>query len=83
MAHAASGRCGLSRDEADNRLLHFRLHKFRRGFLGVRRDFTNHDHGFGFGVAIKQIERIQEIRSDNRIAANAMAVDCPMPRWVS
>src|SRR5712691_5469468 len=71
MAHAASRRRGLPGNEAHDRLLHFRFHKFRCGFFGVTADLTNHDHGFGLRIAIEQVERIQEIGSDNRIAADA------------
>src|SRR5580700_6876140 len=71
MAHAPSRRRGLSGDKTDYRLLHVGLHKFSRGFFGVAADLANHDHGFGFGIAIEKVERVQKISSDNRIAANA------------
>ena len=71
VAHAASRRRGLPGDEADHRLLHSRLHKFRRGFFRVAADLADHDHRFGLRIAIEQVERIDKIRSDDRIAADA------------
>src|SRR5580692_445149 len=71
VTHSASRRRGLPGDEADHRLLHVGLHKFRGGFFGIAADFTNHNHGFGLGIAIEQVERIHEVGSDDRIAADA------------
>src|ERR1700733_5394546 len=58
MTHTASWRCGLAGDEADYRLLHVSLHKFRRGLLGVAANLAYHDHGFGLRIAIKQVKHI-------------------------
>src|SRR5208282_5705945 len=71
MAHAASGRRCLSRDEADDRLLHMRPDELRGGFLRVAPDLADHDYSFGLRIAIEKIERIDKIRADNGISANA------------
>ena len=71
MAHAASRRRGLSGDESDYRLFHPRLHIFRRSFFGIAADFADHHDDFGLRILVKQFERVQEIRADDRIAADA------------
>ena len=71
VAHAASRRRGLAGDESDHRLLHVRLHVLRRGLFGVAADFADHDHGFGLRIVVEQLERVDEIRADDRIAADA------------
>src|SRR5208337_2998285 len=57
-------------DEATHRLLHVALHKFRSSLLGIAADFADHDHSFRLGIAIEQVERIQEVGANNRIAAD-------------
>ena len=71
VAHAASGRRCLSGDKSDDRLLHMRLDKLRGSLLRVATDFSDHDHGFGLRIAVKQIERVDKIRADDWIPANA------------
>src|SRR5713101_9614169 len=71
MSHAASRRRGLSGNKSDDRLLHARFHEFGRGFFGIAADFADHDHGFGLGIAIEQIERIYEIRANDGVAADS------------
>src|ERR1039458_7173868 len=71
VAHTASGRRCLSGDEPHHRLLHVHPDELRGDLLRVATDFPNHDHGFGLRIAVKQIERVDKIRADNRVAANA------------
>src|SRR5579862_5105287 len=52
-------------------LLHVRFHKLGGGFFGVAANLANHDHGLGLRIAIEQVERVDEIRADNRIPADA------------
>ena len=77
VAHAASGRRGLPGDEADDRLLELLLDEGRRLLLRRAADLANHDHGVGVGVAGKQLQRIDEARADQRIAADADARRLP------
>src|ERR1700722_9918513 len=73
MAHSASRRRGLTGDESHHRLLHSSLYVFGSSFFGVSADFPDHHHHFGLRVLVEQLERIQKICPDNRIAAYA---DC-------
>ena len=47
------------------------LDELRRSLFRVAANFSDHDHGFGLRIAVKQIKRVDKIRADNRIAANA------------
>ena len=62
---------GLAGDESDDRLFHVLLYKLGGGFFGVAADFADHDDGFGFGIAVEQVERIDERCADDRISADA------------
>src|SRR5437588_9169409 len=42
--HTPYGRCGLSRNEADDGLAHASANDFRRLLLGIPADFANHDN---------------------------------------
>jgi len=70
VAHAASGRRGLS---GDNRrpVLHVRANKLRGSLFCVAADFSDHDHGLSLRVAVEQIERVDKVRANYRISANA------------
>src|SRR3954465_9136239 len=69
--HASSGRRGLASNECYDRLLHVRLHKLSGSLFGIAADLADHDDGFGLGIAVEEIERIDECRSDNRITTDA------------
>src|SRR5579864_2324739 len=71
MAHTASRRSGLPRDEAHNRLLHVLLHELGSEFFGVTADFTDHDDSFCFRIAVEEIESVDKIGADDGIAADA------------
>src|ERR1700733_2276705 len=71
MAHAASGRCGLSGNEAYHGLLHVRLDEIGRGFFGIAADFADHDYRLGLRIAIKQVERVDKICADDWVPADA------------
>ena len=49
------------------------LHKLGGSLFGIAADLADHDDGFGLGIAVEEIERIDECRSDNRITTDA---DC-------
>ena len=46
------------------------LHEVGRDFFRVAADLADHDHGLGLGVTVEQVERVHEIRPDDRVAAN-------------
>src|SRR5215469_17357408 len=71
MAHAASWGGGLSGNESDHWLFHSRLHEFRRSLLGVAADFADHHHRLGLRIAIEEIQGVDKIRPDDRVAADA------------
>src|SRR5262245_12982383 len=71
VTHPTAGRRGLSANETDDRLRHIRLDVCRRLFFCSASDFTDHDDTGGFGILIEQFDRIDEVRSDDWIAANA------------
>ena len=83
VAHAAARRRGLAGDEAHDRLLHVLLDELRRSFLGGAADLADHDDGFGLGIVVEQPQRVDVRGADDGIAADADAVDWPMPRCVS
>ena len=47
------------------------LHKVRGLFLGVAADFSDHDYGFGLGIAVEQVQRIDEIGADDGVTTDA------------
>ena len=77
VAHAASGRRRLPGDESDHRLLHVRLHIGRGGLLRIAADLADHHDRVRVGILVEQSQRIQEIRADDRIAADADARRLP------
>src|ERR1700722_16879193 len=79
MAHTPSRRRRLPRDESNYWLLHVRLDKVRSGFFRVAADLPDHDHGFSLRIAVKQIERVDKIRTDNGIAADSDRGRLPDP----
>ena len=46
---------------ADDRLLHVRLHELGGRLFGIAADLADHDDRFGLGIAVEQIERIDEV----------------------
>src|SRR6185369_11490228 len=77
MPHALSLRRGLSRDEADDRLLQLGLDERRRVLLGAATDLADHDHRVGVGVVAEELERVDESGADDRVAADADARRLP------
>ena len=73
VAHAASGRRGLSGDEADHRLLHVLLDVGRRGLFGVAADLADHDDGVRVRVVVEELDGVDEVGADDRVAADADA----------
>ena len=71
MAHAAAGRRGLSSDESDDWFFHVGFHEVSGEFLRIAADLANHHHCFRLGIAIEEIERVDEVRSDDGISADA------------
>src|SRR5579864_315945 len=70
MSHAASRRRRLARDEPHYRLLHMGLDVSRGGLLRITADFADHHDGMRVRIGVEKLQRVHEIRADNRIAAN-------------
>src|SRR5205814_1770585 len=63
----------LAGNKADDRFLHVGPDELSGSLFRVAANFANHDDRLGLRIAIKQIERVHKIRSDDWIATNA---DC-------
>src|SRR6185503_15827322 len=63
----------LAADESDDWLLHVRLDISRRYFFRRAADFADHHNPVRIRIFIEHADRIDEVRSDNRIASNADA----------
>src|SRR5882724_2184253 len=73
MAHALARRRRDAGDEADDGLLHVRLHP-ARGILLVRAaDLAHHDHRFGLRVVVEHLQNVDVLDAVDRIAADADA----------
>ena len=83
VAHAPARRRRLAGDEADDRLLHVRLHERGRLLLGAAADLADHHDRLGARVVVEQLERVGVVGADDRVAADADAGDWPMPSAVS
>src|SRR5580658_3316932 len=70
MAHAASRRRRLARDEAHYRLLHIRLDELRSLLFIRSADLANHDDRFGPRIIIQQLQCINVRCADDRVATN-------------
>ena len=84
VAHAASGRRRLARDEADDRLLEVRLDPGGGLFLGAAADLADHDHGVG--VRDRRANSFSASMCDVPISGSPpmpMHVVCPRPSRVS
>src|SRR5262245_46023720 len=77
VAHALAGRRVLSGDERGDGLLHALRDEARRGLLGAAADLADHHHGLRLGIGLEQRERVDEIRADHRVAADAEAGGLP------
>src|SRR5688572_21285844 len=68
MPHAATRRSGLPRDEAHHGLIHVLFDVTGRVLFRRASNFAHHHDQFSFRILIKELERLDEVRSDNRIA---------------
>src|SRR4051812_24566547 len=73
MAHPAARRCRLPRDEPDDRLLHVLLHELGGVLLVRSADLAHHANGLGLRILLERLKAIDEVRSVDRIAADADA----------
>ena len=71
VTHAAARRRGLAGDEADHRLPDVCFDVGGRGLFRRAADLADHDDGVRVGIFVEQLERVDERRSDDRIAADA------------
>jgi len=76
MAHAPPRRRGLARDNATRVFFMCALDVVGGSFLGVPANLSDHNHSLGLRIAVEQLERIQEMSADDRVTADAIAVDC-------
>ena len=63
----------LPGDKTDHRFLHVLLDIFGGFFFRGPADLAHHDHGMGIRIRVEQRERIDEVRADDRIAADSDA----------
>src|SRR5215475_10148369 len=70
---APARRRRLAADEADNGFFHVRFDVSGCFFFGSSADFADHDDPSRSGIFVEQPDRIDEVRTDNRIAADADA----------
>ncbi len=70
VAHALAGRCVLAGDERGDGLGHVRLHELGRFFFGRAADLADHHDRLRLGVRFEQRQRVDEVRADDRIAAD-------------
>src|SRR5262249_29569323 len=77
MAHSPARRRRLSADEADYWLLHVSFDVCRRFFFRRSSDLTNHDNGVGLRIFVEETNDIDEIRANDRVAADSDA--CRLP----
>src|SRR5580765_4804764 len=73
VAHPASGRRRLARDEPDHGLPEMPLDPGRRFLLGAAADLADHDDRARVGVLREQLQHVDERRADERVAADANA----------
>ena len=73
VTHATPWGCCLPRNKANNRFLDVLPDELCRRFLGGAANFTDHDDRFGVFVFVEQLQRIDEMGSDNRVAPNSNA----------
>src|SRR4029077_2478970 len=73
VAHAASRRRGLSSDESDDGLLHMFLDERSGDFFGIAAAFADYHDYLCARIVVEHAHGVEEIRADDRIAANADA----------
>src|SRR5439155_1708517 len=71
VAHATSRRGGLARNEAYLGLGHPLLYELRGLLFVGAADLADHDHGIGRRVCLEGRQAVDEVRPDQRIAADA------------
>src|SRR6266550_277912 len=71
--HPPGGRRRLPGDEPDHRLGHRVLHEVGGLLLVGAPDLSDHDHRVGLGVRLKGRETVDEVRADERVAADPHA----------
>src|SRR6266851_123028 len=79
VTHSPSRRRRLPGDKAHHRLLHIVLDELRRLLLSRPADLADHDDRLGLRIVIQQPQRIDVVRPDNRVAANANRRRLPNP----
>src|SRR5205823_753329 len=70
MTHATARGSGAARDKTDDRLRKMFLYIFCRFFLSGAANLADHDHRVRAFIVLEEFERIEKLRSDNRIAAD-------------
>src|SRR5215469_12821488 len=71
MTHAAAGRCSLTGDESNYRLLDMLCYVGRSRLFRVPADLTDHDNCMRVEVGVEKLNRVHERRTDDRIAADS------------
>ena len=72
MAHALARRRLSAGDEGSHWLVrHVRRNPLRRIFLSRAADFADHEHGERLGIFLEELQRVDEVRSLDGVAADA------------
>ena len=71
MSHASAWRCGLTRNESDHRFGNVFFNVVGGFIFGGPADFTDHANGFGAPVSLEQFQYIDELCTDDGVAANS------------
>src|SRR6267378_2089594 len=71
MAHATTGRRGLSGDESNDWFFHMLFRKGRSLFFGRASDLTDHHNAICLIVILEQTQRVEVRGADNWIAADS------------
>src|SRR5712671_6472935 len=73
VTHPTAGRRGLAADEADDRLGDVGLDEGGRLFLRGPADLADHHDRGGVGIALEELEHVDEVRPVDRVAPDAHA----------
>src|SRR5579872_7087615 len=73
VAHPLARRCGHTCDVGDDRLAHVLADVTRRGLLTRPSDLADENDALGAGVALKEIQHVDEAHARHRVAADAYA----------
>ena len=71
VSHSSSRGRGLSGDESDHGFGHMIADKLGRLLFSSSTDLADHHHRVGLAVFLKELERVDKVCADHRIAADS------------